>query len=176
MIKPQKPLRRYEQIRVGEDLYQRIATVATARQASIFSVAEEVIDRMLRDAGVPKSETPRATGAPIQRETKGPNLNTNKSEAPQESRAQALRRVGLVADIMRRLRVAEFDVVRVIDTVLLRLEVGRAAYGDLRLAEDKRDFRKEASQELWDLMAYLAIDAVQARDAKVQQILDGDGE
>lgn len=172
-----RPDRVFASVRVSEEIFAHVAQVAKQRGVSIFTVAEEAIDACLTEEGAPKKKRPGPTGRSQDslRNHQPPVRNTQAvtpqvAVAPKLSKPDAMVHIGLIADIMRRLRIAELDVVRVIDQVLLRLEKGRAYYGDLRLDTDKRDFKKEAAEELWDLMAYLAIDAVQAKAKQLAAI------
>jgi hypothetical protein len=61
---------------------------------------------------------------------------------------------------------AEFDVVRVIDFILSRVEKGREEHGDLDIASDRRDFKNEEQQEHADLVVYRAIDEIKRLDAE----------
>lgn len=47
-----------------------------------------------------------------------------------------------------------------LDQVLAGLERGRAQYGELVLRQDRRDFAREASEELRDGLVYLAAAAL----------------
>lgn len=52
----------------------------------------------------------------------------------------------------------EPDAVTVVAFVAERLLKGRKAYGDLSLKEDRRDFRKELSEEFADAVVYASCD------------------
>lgn len=49
------------------------------------------------------------------------------------------------------------DELRVLALIASRLRMGKSQYGDLDLARDGRDFRKEACEEFLDATVYLAI-------------------
>ena len=59
-------------------------------------------------------------------------------------------------DLLGRLLRAEPDVLRVLDLILTRLEVGRMQYGDLNLDADKRNWGAEQRAELLDFLVYRA--------------------
>ena len=50
------------------------------------------------------------------------------------------------------------DEVRVLVRVARRLEFGRTRYGDMELKADKRNFKKEATEELLDWLVYTESD------------------
>lgn len=50
----------------------------------------------------------------------------------------------------------EPDAVLILERIAERLVMGRKQYGDLNLATDRRDFRKEAIAEALDMSVYLA--------------------
>ncbi len=58
------------------------------------------------------------------------------------------------------------DEAEVLALVAERLVAGRAVYGPLQLATDRRDFRHEALLELADGCAYLAMGIVRAGNGK----------
>lgn len=62
-------------------------------------------------------------------------------------------RQALARDIARRLQLASLDEVRVIDAILIRLELGRERYGLLDVSR-VRDWRKERREELLDVIVY----------------------
>jgi hypothetical protein len=55
------------------------------------------------------------------------------------------------------------DEIRVLAQIARRLHRGREIYGDLNLEMDKRDFRQEAREELWDALVYRACDDLRGR-------------
>jgi hypothetical protein len=66
-------------------------------------------------------------------------------------------RLGLAANLCARIqRLAENggDECAVINAFVQRLEVGFERYGALDLASDRRDWRKEASEEVDDFVVY----------------------
>lgn len=54
------------------------------------------------------------------------------------------------------------DEVAVLCQIAERLAMGRTLYGKLDIATDKRDWQKEAREEVFDLAVYLAIALVKA--------------
>jgi hypothetical protein len=71
----------------------------------------------------------------------------------------------LVRDIARRLLCAEYDIVRVVDFIFTRTQgAAREKYGDLSLATDARDFKREAQEEHADGAVYHACDAIRRLD------------
>lgn len=46
------------------------------------------------------------------------------------------------------------DEVRILVRVARRLEFGRLRYGDMNLKKDKRNFKKEATEEILDWLVY----------------------
>ena len=72
-------------------------------------------------------------------------------------------RRGLIADITRRLALASHDELRVLDRLLVRLELGRERYGALDLRRP-RACRRELGEELLDAVIYDTIDQVVADD------------
>ena len=54
------------------------------------------------------------------------------------------------------------DEARVVIAVAKRLSLGRRCYGPLRIFEDPRDWRKEASEEALDCAVYLAADLLRS--------------
>lgn len=73
-------------------------------------------------------------------------------------------RRGLIADLTRRLALAGHDELRVIDALLVRLELGRERYGLLDLERDRRDWFKERREELLDAMVYDVAEQLRADD------------
>ncbi len=55
---------------------------------------------------------------------------------------------------------------RVVLALAERMVAGREVYGDLNLTRDKRDFLREAGQELLDAVAYLAMDALRRAEPR----------
>lgn len=76
----------------------------------------------------------------------------------------SIQRQALARDLARRLQLASHDEARVIDRVLQRLELGRERYGELDLAKDARDWRRERFEELLDEIVYRACEELQAED------------
>lgn len=72
-------------------------------------------------------------------------------------------RRGLVADLTRRLALANHDELRVVCAILLRLELGRERYGLLDLSRP-RDWRKERREELLDALVYDVAEQLAADD------------
>lgn len=68
-----------------------------------------------------------------------------------------------IARINSGLRQLGPDEVAVVDAVIGRLLLGRAQYGQLNLAADKRDWRKEASEEALDLAVYMSCSLLSAK-------------
>lgn len=66
----------------------------------------------------------------------------------------------IVTDISQRLAHCSRDELRVISRVLDGIEIGRKIYGPMMLANDCRDFRREAAMEARDLLVYLAAHSV----------------
>jgi hypothetical protein len=58
------------------------------------------------------------------------------------------------------------DELRVLLEVARRLKMGRRVYGKLDLATDRRDFQREAAEELIDAAVYSACLALRTRDAE----------
>lgn len=63
-----------------------------------------------------------------------------------------------------------FDELRVVDDVLVGLEMGAEKVGPLDLTNDDRDWDEEAAQECRDLLAYLAMDKVARAHRKRERI------
>jgi hypothetical protein len=59
----------------------------------------------------------------------------------------------------------EHDAARVLLAIAKRLQMGRAQYGALCIANDARDWTKEAHEEALDMSVYLAIASL-AREQK----------
>ena len=57
----------------------------------------------------------------------------------------------------------EPDAQEVVVEVAARLVKGRAAYGDLDIEKDKRDFIQESAEELFDNSVYLASEVIKLR-------------
>lgn len=72
-------------------------------------------------------------------------------------------RQALARDIARRLQLASHDEVRVVDRILLRLELGRDRYGLLDLSRP-RDWRRELAEELLDALIYDTAETIRAED------------
>ena len=51
-----------------------------------------------------------------------------------------------------------------IDRLLARLELGRHRYGELALAGDRRDWRRELGEELLDAVIYDTVETLRAED------------
>lgn len=77
-----------------------------------------------------------------------------------------LRRQALARDLARRLQLASIDELRVIDALLARLELGRERYGQLVLAKDRRDWRRERREELLDAIVYEIADELVAQEVE----------
>ena len=75
-----------------------------------------------------------------------------------------LQRRGLVSDLARRLQLASHDELRIVDALLVRLELGRCRYGKLALASDRRDWVKERREELLDAIVYELAGELAAHD------------
>jgi hypothetical protein len=54
------------------------------------------------------------------------------------------------------------DEARVVIAVAKRLALGRRCYGALRIQQDPRDWKKEASEEALDAAVYLAADLLRS--------------
>ena len=65
-----------------------------------------------------------------------------------------------IADYLAQLGPDELDVVLGVVEGLAR---GRAIYGELDLAADRRDFRREAGEEVRDALVYLGAELVRLR-------------
>ena len=65
-----------------------------------------------------------------------------------------------IADYLAQLGPDELDVVLVVVEGLAR---GRAIYGELDLAADRRDFRREAGEEVRDAIVYFGAELVRLR-------------
>jgi len=76
----------------------------------------------------------------------------------------------LVRCIARRLAMAELDVVRIVDRILLRLEKGRDEYGPLNIAKSARNWREERAQEFEDVLVYTVIEELRRLDAQRARI------
>lgn len=72
-------------------------------------------------------------------------------------------RQALARDIARRLQLASLDEVRVLDRLLVRIELGRERYGRLDLAKP-RDWRRELGDELLDAVVYDTFEQVRQAD------------
>jgi hypothetical protein len=57
----------------------------------------------------------------------------------------------------------EPDALRVIETIVDRLIMGRAVYGSLVIESDRRNWRREAHEEALDMAVYLAVDTLRSR-------------
>lgn len=79
----------------------------------------------------------------------------------------------LQRSITSRLGLASYDELRVVDAILLRLELGRERYGALNLRADSRDWRREGDEELVDLAVYRACERISERDRQVDEIEAG---
>lgn len=75
-----------------------------------------------------------------------------------------VQRLALARDIARRLQLASLDEIRVLDALLLRLELGRERYGHLGLGRDRRDWAKERREELLDAIVYELADELATLD------------
>lgn len=60
--------------------------------------------------------------------------------------------------------------VRVIDRLIGRLELGRSRYGELVIAGDPRDWRRELADELLDAVVYDTIETLRAEDAAHEEV------
>ncbi len=60
-------------------------------------------------------------------------------------------------ELISMVQTLEPDAVGVLHAIAGRLQMGRKQYGDLRIAEDRRDWTKEAGEEALDMSVYLAI-------------------
>ncbi len=69
--------------------------------------------------------------------------------------------VQLFHDLSARLLQCSRDELRVMSQLLARLELGRARYGHLDLARDKRDFKREEAEEHLDAAVYRACDQLE---------------
>lgn len=61
---------------------------------------------------------------------------------------------------------AQRVVMRIVERVVSRLELGRAQYGDLNLATDPRDWRAEAAEEAVDGLVYTAAGEIALDDCQ----------
>lgn len=77
----------------------------------------------------------------------------------------------LCRDIARRLRLGNLDEARVIDALLVRLEIGRERYGHLDLRK-ARDWDREEAEELLDMRIYQACRTLVERDAAMSREFD----
>lgn len=91
---------------------------------------------------------------------------TDRSIATPEERT---RRDALVRNIATRLMLCSLDEARVMDELLVRLEIGRDRYGYLDLAT-ARDWEREEAEELLDAAIYRACRKLLKRDADVAEI------
>lgn len=71
---------------------------------------------------------------------------------------------GLRDDLEARLELCSWDELRVLDVLLNRLELGRARYGYLDTARDKRDWKRERAEEGRDWLIYDALDELDRAD------------
>jgi hypothetical protein len=60
-------------------------------------------------------------------------------------------------ELISMVQTMEPDAVSVLHAIAGRLQMGRRQYGDLKIALDQRDWRKEAGEEALDMSVYLAI-------------------
>jgi hypothetical protein len=65
------------------------------------------------------------------------------------------------------------DELRVIDALLIRLELGLDRYGPLNLKGRSRDFQRESDEELVDWLVYQACKRVSDRDTQIAAIESG---
>lgn len=63
-----------------------------------------------------------------------------------------------LVELMRICSTLELDCMRVLIAIAHRLQVGRAAYGEMNIEGDTRDFRKEGCEELLDFIVYETMD------------------
>ena len=76
---------------------------------------------------------------------------------------------GMLADLGRRLAMRNLDELRVLDAVLMRLELGAERYGPLDLTKP-RDWRRERGEELLDAMIYDVAGELAARDRAIAEL------
>lgn len=81
----------------------------------------------------------------------------------EDMRMDDLERDGVIRGIVDTLRTLERDELHVIDLIVTRIRHGYAHYGVLDVHGNPKDWRKEASEELLDACAYLAMQVL--RDA-----------
>ena len=80
-----------------------------------------------------------------------------------------IRQRALLADLGRRLALRNLDELRVVDAILLRLELGAERYGALDLARP-RDWATERREELLDAMIYDVADQLAAHDRATAEL------
>ena len=78
---------------------------------------------------------------------------------------------GLTRSLIARLGACNLDELRVIDQLLVRLELGRDRYGHLDLSR-ARDWEREEAEELLDMQVYRACMVLVDRDRKLRGISD----
>jgi len=64
------------------------------------------------------------------------------------------------------LKIRTEDIARVINEALSRYKAGRREYGQLDLTVDKRDFIREAEQELLDCINYCVFQIIKLRSVR----------
>lgn len=74
-----------------------------------------------------------------------------------------LHRQAMARGLARRLSLASLDEIRVVDRILVRLELGRERYGPLDIAKP-REWRRELGEELLDAVIYDTIETIRAED------------
>lgn len=90
-----------------------------------------------------------------------------------DSISDAERRDALARALCARISDARrtIDELRVLDVILTRISGGGyEQYGGLNLATDKRDFRKETSDEFADGLWYMAAHVVATNDARLERL------
>lgn len=72
-------------------------------------------------------------------------------------------------DMARRLCMFGFDELRVVDSVMVRLELGRERYGNLDVSKP-REWRRELREELLDALIYDLAEELARKDAERAQL------
>lgn len=84
-------------------------------------------------------------------------------------------RDALERSLCARLLSCAHDELRVLDAILLRLELGRDRYGALDLARDRRDWAREEAEEHVDALVYRACALISRQDEERRELRDAAG-
>jgi hypothetical protein len=82
-----------------------------------------------------------------------------------------LQRSALSRDLARRLELANHDELRVLDRILVRIELGRERYGSLAIGAP-RAWRRDFAEELIDAIFYDTVEVIRAEDAAREELRD----